>query len=165
MTLSVQHVVATLENQGAGDQRSLMRQVSGDEKFNMTHSVSGSCENSQLMLTEPTLFDKNPFTQFTLSKIKEMLFGNHRSQLLQLKEQMLNYYNKINLAYKNKKAQRSLESAAQQNESSEVSQSTQKLSKWDDVWVGKGSLLKQEADARQILDLKSKVEKIQNKLV
>ena len=41
-----------------------------------------------------------------------MLFGNHRSQLLQLKEQMLNYYNKINLAYKNKKAQRSLESAA-----------------------------------------------------
>jgi len=56
-----------------------MRLVSGDEKFNMTHSINQSGENSQLMLTDPSLFDKNPFAQFTLSKIREMLFGNHRS--------------------------------------------------------------------------------------
>jgi hypothetical protein len=54
-----------------------MRLVSGDEKFNM--SASGSCENSQLMFTEASLFEKkNPFAHFTLSKIKELLSNNHR---------------------------------------------------------------------------------------
>ena len=73
------------------------------------------------MLTDPSLFDKNPFAQFTLSKIREMLFGNHRQQLVQLKQQMLTYYNKINLVYKQKKAKRPLEAAAQNIESSEIS--------------------------------------------
>jgi len=67
-------------------------------------SASGSCENSQLMFTEASLFEKrNPFAQFTLSKIKELLSNNHRQQLLQLKDQLLSYYNRINLAYKTKK--------------------------------------------------------------
>jgi len=82
MTLSVQQVAVTLEHHFGGDQRSLMRLVSGDEKFNMTHSAGGSCENSQLMHTDPALFEKNPFAMFTLSKIKEMLSSNHRQQLL-----------------------------------------------------------------------------------
>ena len=116
-----------------GDHRSLMRLVSGDEKFNL--SASGSCENSQLLFTEASLFEKkrNPFSQFTLSKIKELLSNNHRQQLLQLKDQLLSYYNRINLVYKTKKERRN----TSHNESSEASLNTSVLSKWDDVWVGK----------------------------
>lgn len=77
MTLSVKQGATTLDRQ-FGDQRSLIRLVSGDEKFNMTHSAAGSQENSILLLTEASLFKKNPFAQFTISKIKELLSSNHR---------------------------------------------------------------------------------------
>lgn len=77
MTLSVKQGATTLDLQ-FGDQRSLIRLVSGDEKFNMTHSAAGSQENSILLLTEASLFEKNPFAQFTISKIKELLSSNHR---------------------------------------------------------------------------------------
>ena len=46
-----------------------MRLVCGDERFNMTNSIE-SGENSQLILTNASLFDKNPFAQFTITKIK-----------------------------------------------------------------------------------------------
>ena len=59
-----------------------MRFVSGDEKFNLTLS---SVESSFYLHTNASIFERNPYSQFTISKLKEMLQQNQFGEILLLK--------------------------------------------------------------------------------
>ncbi len=65
--------------------------VSGDERLNLT--LNRTLDSSLMLQTNASLFEKNPFHLFTLTKLRELATSGTTAALALLKDQCLDYYN------------------------------------------------------------------------